>query len=88
MKGYIVLFVMALLFHQLVYADDEPKHCPLNVHGMTCGGCVSKVKNAVSKLEGVQSGYMSYATRTEVLEHAYQSAKRKLPLLREKVPSR
>ena len=33
-------------------------------------------------------GHMSYATRTEVLEHAYHSAKRKLPLLREKLSHR
>jgi predicted acylesterase/phospholipase RssA len=32
-------------------------------------------------------GHMSYATRTEVLEHAYQSATKKLPMLRDKIPA-
>jgi copper chaperone CopZ len=55
MKRYIVLFGVALLFLQLVYAQDEPQRCTLNVKGMTCGGCANRVKNAVSKLGGVQS---------------------------------
>lgn len=73
MKKYLVLFGLALLVLQLAYAQDEPQRCTLNIKGMTCGGCVSRVKNAVSKLEGVQSVNVDLATgRAEIV---YASAK-------------
>jgi copper chaperone CopZ/quercetin dioxygenase-like cupin family protein len=73
MKRYIVLFGMALLYLQLVFAQEEPKHCTLNVKGMTCGGCVSAVKSTISKLEGVKSVDVDLATgRAEIV---YASAK-------------
>lgn len=55
MKKYIVLLAVIVLAMQLAFAGDEPTKCTLNVKGMDCGGCVSRVKNAVSKLEGVAS---------------------------------
>ncbi len=68
MKRYIVLFGMALLLVQFVFAQDEPQRCTLNVKGMTCGGCVNQVKSAVSKLGGVQSVDVDLATgRAEVV---------------------
>lgn len=54
--------------NQFAYAQDEPQRCTLNVKGMTCGSCVSRVKNAVSKLEGIQSVDVDLATgRAEVV---------------------
>lgn len=54
MKRYVALFAVIVLATLVAFAGDEPKHSTINVRGMTCGGCVSIVKNAVSKLEGVQ----------------------------------
>ena len=55
MKKYVVFLALILLAIQLAFAGDETQKCTLNVKGMTCGGCVSRVRNAVSKLEGVSS---------------------------------
>ena len=55
MKRSIILLLFVLFAVAIVFASDEPKHCTLNVKGMTCGACVNRVKNAVGKLDGVQS---------------------------------
>jgi copper ion binding protein len=68
MLRYASLLTILVLVCQLAVADDETKSVKLNVKGMTCGGCVSRVKNAVSKLEGVQSVDVDLATgRAEVV---------------------
>ncbi|MBI4546537.1 MAG: heavy-metal-associated domain-containing protein [Ignavibacteriae bacterium] len=64
---------MALLFLQLVDAQDEPQRCTLNVKGMTCGGCVSRVKSAVSKLDGVQA--VDVSLEKGIAEVTYTPAK-------------
>ena len=37
-------------------------HATINVQGMSCGGCASKVKNALEALDGVQGVQVTLET--------------------------
>ena len=40
----------------------------LNITGMTCGGCSSKVKNALTKCQGVKDAEVDYKSGKAVVE--------------------
>ena len=64
MKKCCVLLALVLLSIQIVFAGDDAKQCTLDVKGMTCGACVARVKNAVSRLQGVQTVSISLENGT------------------------
>lgn len=61
MKKYAVFLALLVFIVQVSFAQDETKQCRINVKGMTCGGCVSRVKAACLKLDGVTDAKVSLA---------------------------
>ena len=43
------------------------------ITGMTCGGCVSRVRNALSKITGVQEAHVTVGTATVTYDPALTS---------------
>ena len=62
-RGLAVLAVLAVVAAAGAWADDLPKgqaRTEINIEGMTCGGCCTKVETALAELEGVVAAKADY----------------------------
>ncbi|MFX8797521.1 heavy metal-associated domain-containing protein, partial [Acinetobacter baumannii] len=44
----------------------------LDIQGMTCASCVSRVEKALSKTPGVQSANVNFATHQAMVKHGHE----------------
>lgn len=72
MKKLLIAFaIMAASTSSLALAADQ--EAKLNITGMFCGDCVSKVKGALEKTAGVKSANVSLETNSATVK--YEDAK-------------
>lgn len=71
MKNLTSLMLLALFFSVSAFAGE--KKAEIKVEGMTCEGCVNKVKTSLEKIEGVKSAEVSLAKSVAVV--TYDDAK-------------
>lgn len=60
--------LLVILFLQIVYAD-EPQKTPIHVKGMHCTSCVSMIKKAVRKVNGVENVTVDLDSGLVVVEY-------------------
>lgn len=67
----LVGFVLMLALAQVVRAGEEKdfRTVTLAIKGMTCDGCTRAVKNALLKLEGVQSAEVSLQSASAMVTY-------------------
>lgn len=49
--------------------SPPPAHAELQVHGMTCAGCVRRVETALAEAPGVARAHVNFATRTAAIDY-------------------
>ena len=49
--------------------DNDPKTTLLTIGGMTCGGCVRRVHDALAGLQGVRNVAVHFARKEAVVTH-------------------
>lgn len=57
--------------HEHVHAEPS-EETQLDIQGMTCASCVSRVEKALTKTPGVQSANVSFATHQATVQHSHE----------------